>query len=194
MSEQERRDYYRMEDRVHLIRTPIERHLISDDPYSDRYNVPRQALLISQLQAIDSESRDLLRQVGDYNRPLGSYLKAQEEKIELLAKYIVSHDKDLSQKETVTLSEGGLSFYYANALDPGSYLHLIMMLFPTLSSIAAIGVVRTCEKIDEQPTLYRIGVEFEVLLEKDRKLIVRHIRRRQSQTIREQAQKSGEIK
>lgn len=132
--------------------------------------------------------------MGDYNRPLGSYLKAQEEKIELLAKYIVSHDKDLSQKETVTLSEGGLSFYYANALDPGSYLHLIMMLFPTLSSIAAIGVVRTCEKIDEQPTLYRIGVEFEVLLEKDRKLIVRHIRRRQSQTIREQAQKSGEIK
>lgn len=194
MSEQERRDFYRMEDRVHLIRTPIEKHLISDDPYSDRYNVPRQALLISQLQAIDNESRDLLRQVGDYNRALGTYLKAQEEKFELLAKYIVSHDKELTQKETVNLSEGGISFYNSTPLPPGGYLHLIVMLFPSYSTIAAIGIVRTCEKIEEQPTIYRIGVEFEVLLEPDRKLIVRHIRRRESQTIREQAQKTGQNK
>ena len=194
MSEQERRDFYRMEDRVHLIRTPIEKHLISDDPYSDRYNVPRQALLISQLQAIDNESRDLLRQVGDYNRALGTYLKAQEEKFELLAKYIVSHDKELTQKETVNLSEGGISFYNSTPFTQGSYLHLIVMLFPSYSTIAAIGIVRTCEKIEEQPTIYRIGVEFEVLLEPDRKLIVRHIRRRESQTIREQAQKTGQNK
>ncbi len=193
MTEQDRRDFYRMEDRVHLIRTPIEKHLISDDPYSDRYNVPRQALLISQLQAIDSESRDLLRQVGDYNRALGSYLKAQEEKFELLAKYIVSHDKELTQKEAVNLSEGGISFYNNTPFNVGSYLHLIMMLFPSFSIVAAIGMVRACEKIDDQPTLYRIGVEFEVLLEQDRKLIVRHIRRRESQTIREQSLKSSQI-
>ena len=194
MSEQERRDFYRMEDRVHLIRTPIEKHLISDDPYSDRYNVPRQALLISQLQAIDNENRDLLRQVGDYNRALGSYLKAQDEKLELLAKYIVSHDKELTQKEAVNLSEGGISFYNSTPYTPGAYLHLIIMLFPSFSSIATIGIVRACEKIDEQPTIYRVGVEFEVLLEQDRKLIVRHIRRKESQTIREQAQNSSQKK
>lgn len=191
MSEHERRDFYRMEDRVHLIRTPIEKHLISDDPYSDRYNVPRQALLISQLQAIDNESRDLLRQVGDYNRALGSYLKALEEKVDLLAKYVVSHDQTITQKETVNLSEGGISFYNSAPYEPGAYLHLIIMLFPNYSSIASIGVVRTCEKIDDQPTLYRVGVEFSVLLEQDRKLIVRHIRRRESQSIREQGQKTG---
>ena len=89
MSELDRRDYYRMEDQVHLIRTPLEKHLISEDPYSEQYNIPRQALLISQLQAIDNDSRDLLRQVGDYNRPLGTYLKSLDEKIDLLAKYVV---------------------------------------------------------------------------------------------------------
>ena len=173
MSEHERRDFYRMEDRVHLIRTPIEKHLISDDPYSDRYNVPRQALLISQLQAIDNESRDLLRQVGDYNRALSSYLKALDDKIELLAKYVVNHDQTLTQKETVNLSEGGISFYNSSPYEPGSYLHLVVMLFPTI---------------------YRVGVEFVVLVEADRKLIVRHIRRRESQTIREQAHKNGSKK
>lgn len=194
MSEHERRDFYRMEDRVHLIRTPIEKHLISDDPYSDRYNVPRQALLISQLQAIDNESRDLLRQVGDYNRALSSYLKALDDKIELLAKYVVNHDQTLTQKETVNLSEGGISFYNSSPYEPGSYLHLVVMLFPSYSSVASIGIVRTCDKIEDQPTIYRVGVEFVVLVEADRKLIVRHIRRRESQTIREQAHKNGSKK
>ena len=189
MSDYERRDFYRMEDRVHLIKTPIEKHLLSDDPYSDRYNVPRQALLISQLQAIDSESRDLLRQVGDYNRPLASYLKAIEEKIDLLAKYVVSHDQELSQKEPVNISEGGISFFNGSPYEPGSWLHLIIVLFPGFSSIATLGQVRSCEKIDDHPTLYRIGVEYSVLLEQDRKVIVRHLRRRESQTMREQGQK-----
>ena len=56
----ERRDFYRIEDRVHLIKTPIEKHLLSDDPYGEQYSLPRQALLISQLQSIDNESRELL--------------------------------------------------------------------------------------------------------------------------------------
>ena len=55
----ERRDFYRIEDRVHLIKTPIEKHLLSDDPYGEQYSLPRQALLISQLQSIDNESREL---------------------------------------------------------------------------------------------------------------------------------------
>ena len=190
MSDIDRRDYYRMEDQVHLIKTPLERHLISEDPYSEQYNIPRQALLISQLQAIDNDSRDLLRQVGDYNRALGTYLKSLDEKIDLLAKYIVSHDKELSQRETINLSEGGISFFSGIPYQEQSFLHLILVLFPGFASIAAIAQVKSCEKIDDQPTLYRVGAEFSVLLEQDRKVIVRHIRRRQSQTIREQAQKS----
>ena len=55
----DRRDYYRIEDRVHLVQTPIERHLISDNPYGDQYNLPRQALLVSQLQSIDNDTKEL---------------------------------------------------------------------------------------------------------------------------------------
>jgi hypothetical protein len=190
----ERRDFYRIEDRIHLIRTPIEKHLLSDDPYGEQYGIPRQALLISQLQSIDNESRDLLRQVGDANRALGSYLRAMDEKIDLIAKYVVSHDKEISQKESVNLSEGGISFYNSTGVQLDSYMHLIMVLFPNYTSIAAIGIVKACEKIDDQPTIYRIGVEFTVLQEPDRKQIVRHIRRRQSQEIREQGHTSGENK
>ena len=186
----DRRDYYRIEDQVHLMQKPIEKHLISDNPYGEQYELPRQALLISQLQSIDNDSRDLLRQVGDHNRALGSYLRSMDEKIELIAKYLVSHDKTLSEKITVNLSEGGISFYSGVEAQLDTYVHLIIVLFPSYASIAAIGVVKACEKIDEQPSLYRIGIEFAVLLEADRKQIVRHIRRRQSQDIRDQSHKT----
>ncbi len=186
----DRRDFYRIEDRVHLIKTPIEKHLLSDDPYSEIYDIPRQALLVSQLQSIDNESRDLLRQVGDSNRALGSYLRYMDDKIDLIAKYLVSHDKQISQKESINLSEGGISFYNSTDLPLDSYLHVIMVLFPTYATIAAIGIVKSCEKIEEQPSIYRIGVEFEVLLETDRKQIVRHLRRLQSREIREQSHTS----
>ncbi|MCK5791918.1 MAG: PilZ domain-containing protein [Ketobacter sp.] len=190
----ERRDFYRIEDRVHLIKTPIEKHLLSDDPYSEQYSLPRQALLISQLQSIDNESRELLRQVGDYNRALGSYLRYMEEKIDLIAKYVVSHDQQISQRESINLSEGGISFYNSTELPLDSYLHLILVLFPSYATIASIGIVKACEKIEEQPVIYRIGVEFEVLQEPDRKQIVRHIRRIQSREIREQSHTSDENK
>lgn len=190
----ERRDFYRIEDRVHLIKTPIEKHLISEDPYGEQFGIPRQALLISQLQSIENESRDLLRQVGDANRALGSYLRYMDEKIDLIAKYVVSHDQQLSQKESVNLSEGGVSFYNGTPMTAESYIHLILVLFPSYATIATIGIVKTCEKIDDQPSIYRIGVEFEVLQEPDRKQIVRHIRRIQSREIREQSHTSGENK
>lgn len=190
----ERRDFYRIEDRVHLIKTPIEKHLLSDDPYSEQFSIPRQALLISQLQSIDNDSRDLLRQVGDYNRALGSYLRYMDEKIDLLAKYVVSHDQQISHKESINLSEGGISFYNSTPLTLDSYLHLILVLFPNYATIASIGIVKACEKIEEQPVIYRIGVEFEVLLEQDRKQIVRHIRRLQYREIREQSHTSDENK
>ncbi|AUM14603.1 PilZ domain-containing protein [Ketobacter alkanivorans] len=190
----EKRDYYRIEDRVHLIKKPIEKHLISDDPYGEQYGIPRQAVLISQLQAIENESRDLLRQVGDYNRALGSYLRYMDEKIDLIAKYVVSHDLQISQKQSINLSEGGISFYDSSPMVPESYLHLILVLFPNYATIAAIGVVKSCEQIEDQPTIYRIGAEFLVLQEPDRKQIVRHIRRLQSREIREQPHTSSENK
>ena len=188
----ERRDFYRIEDSVHLVKTPIEKHLLSDDPYQEQYGLPREVLLVNQLQSLDNDSRDLLRQVGDSNRALGSYLRYLEQKVELLARYVVSHDRRLSQWETVSLSEGGISFYQGQTLRPDSYLHLVLVLFPGYTTIAALAQVKSCEKVAEQPDIYRVGTEFEVLLEADRKQIVRHLRRLQSREIREQSQGSDE--
>ena len=188
MTESERRDYFRVEDRIALIRTPLERHQLSHNPYDEQYRLPGQATLINQLQQLDNDNRDLLRQIDQQNRPLAAYLRNVEQKIQLLANYLTHQDSDALRKETVTLSEGGLSFYTSEASPAGSYVHLLMILFPNYTTIATIGHIKTCDTIDESPHLYRLGVAFDVLLENDRKQIVRHIRRQDSRKLRDQPQ------
>ena len=188
----DRRDFFRLEDEVHLAKLPIEKHMLSDDPYAPQFNLPKQAILISQLQAIDNDAQPLLTQISDTNRALGNYLRALDQKIECLAKHLVSDfDDKLMQKETVDLSEGGVAYYHDRALPLGSFVHLTLMLFPSYVTIAAIGEVKSCELEEDLSNRYRLGVEFNVLLEQDRKRLTRHIRRKQSLELRERSQKNN---
>ncbi len=162
----DRRDFFRLEDDVHLIRHPIEKHMLCDDPYASQYNLPRQAVLISQLQAIDNEAQSMLAQVIESNRAVGGYMRAIDKKIRCIAKHLISdYDADAFSKETVELSEGGISFISDTPLNTDSYLHLTLMLFPSCATIACIGEVKSCEALETADAGYRIGVEFYILLE-----------------------------
>lgn len=187
----DRRDFFRLEDEVHLVRHPIEKHMLSEDPYGSQFNLPKQAILIRQLQVIDNEASALLTQINDSNRALGGYLRAIDQKIECIAKHLVSDfdDKGLS-KETVDLSEGGISFEDRKAYTEDSFIHITLMLFPSYVTIATIGQVKSCEELEPPANKYRIGVEFIVLLEQDRKRLTKHIRRKQSLELRERSQKN----
>ena len=190
--ETDRRDFFRLEDEVHLVKLPIEKHMLSDDPYAPQFNLPKQAILISQLQAIDNDAQPLLTQISDSNRALGNYLRALDQKIECLAKHLVADfDEKLLQKETVDLSEGGVSYYQEQPAELGNFIHLTLMLFPSYVTIATIGEIKSCEMEDDLNSRYRLGVEFTVLLEQDRKRLTRHIRRKQSLELRERSQKNN---
>ncbi len=187
----DRRDFFRLSDEIHLVRHPIEKHMLSEDPYGTQYNLPRQAILLSQLQAIDNESQPLLTQINDSNRAIGTYLRALEEKIDCIARHIVADfDEKTLLKENVDISEGGISFWNNAPMEENSFLHLTMMLFPSYTTIASIGQVKSCEASEENQSRYRVGVEFAVLLENDRKRLTKHIRRKQSIELRERSQKN----
>lgn len=187
----DRRDFFRLEDEVHLVCHPIEKHMLSDDPYGTQYNLPKQAILISQLQAIDNDAQALLTQITDSNRAVGGYLKAIDHKIECIAKHLISdYDEQTLTKETVDLSEGGISFFHKSALEIDSYIHLTLMLFPSYTTIAAISQVKSSEESEATTGQYRIGTEFIALIEQDRKRLTKHIRRKQSLELRERSQKN----
>jgi hypothetical protein len=143
--------------------------------------------MICELRAIEAEAQQLLNPIMDNNRPVGLYLKMLDQKIDLLARYLVTQSKgdDLLHKETVSLSEGGITFYSHQNYDLGDYLHLTLILFPGFSSLSTIAEVKSVQDLEQKPAHYRIGAEFNVLLEADRKQLARHIRRKQSLLLRE---------
>jgi hypothetical protein len=185
-SEGNRRDYFRLDDEIHLIKRPIERHMLSEDPYSEIYRVPRQAILINQLRAIEADSHHLLSTILDTQRAVGQYLKALDQKIECLSMYMIADagENHWLHKEPVSISEGGITFYHDYPLQVDDNVHLTMVLFPSHASLCALGQVRSIQPLDHHPRLYRIGVEFTLLLEADRKQLARHIRRKQSLELR----------
>jgi len=187
-----RRDFFRLEDRIHLIKRPIEKYQISDDPYNHQYGIPKEALLFSQLRSIESDTQSLLPLIADSNNAVASYLKAIDQKIDCITQYLISDGKgdNILHKENVSLSEGGISFIHHNPLASGGFIHLTLVLFPSYSSVSTIGEVKSCTLLEEQPCIYRIGVEFTVLHENDRKQLSRHIRRKQSLAIRVHTTKS----
>ena len=177
----ERRDFYRIEDRIRLTITPMASTDERTDPYSADFPIPHNVRLLNQLNAIDDENRELQRQLSDQNRALGYYLRAMNDKIDLLAQHIVLADEALPGDQPVSLSEGGLSYFHDQPLAAGKRQHLVMVLLPQCTALACIASVKTCDQVDNEPTLFRIGLEFDILHEPDRKLIVRHIRRQETQ-------------
>lgn len=189
----DRRDFFRLNDEIHLVRHPIEKHMLSEDPYGTQYNLPRQAILLSRLQAIDNESQPLLSQISESNRAIGTYLRALEEKIDCLARHVVAdYDEKALYRENVDISEGGISFISDTPIEADSFLHLTMMLFPSYTTVATIAQVKSCGETEDVHKRYRIGAEFIVLLEQDRKRLTKHIRRKQSIELRERSQKNQE--
>ncbi|PCJ29996.1 MAG: hypothetical protein COA99_18855 [Moraxellaceae bacterium] len=191
-----RRDFFRLEDRVHLIKHPIEKHLIGEDPYDERFGIPKEALLFSQLRAIEGDAQGLLNLINETNNAVATYLKALDQKIDRIAQYLIadSSGENITKKENVSLSEGGMSLAYHKDLPLDSYMHLTLVLFPSYTVISTIGIIKSCELLDDRPHIYRLGVEFSVLLENDRKQLLRHIRRKQSLDLREQPSDSNENK
>lgn len=156
--------------------------MISDDPYHERYQIPKQTLLMSQLRSLDGDYHQMIHQLADSHYALHAVLTALDRKLDLLAKYITNQGTDDSTlvRETVELSERGISYHSMSPVEIGSYLHLTMVLFPSAASLATIAEVRSCYQVEDQPAVYRIGAEFVVLQESDRKQLSKHLLRKQA--------------
>ena len=180
----ERRDFFRIEDHVVLnyrrvpqgqLPQPLQ-HL-EDNGFS----------LAATFAGISQRTRSLQQQVRQDSPATADYLKALEQKVDMLAQVLMLREMELDEQETreVNLSAGGMEFRTKEALEPGNWLEIKFVVFPDrLGILAGCRVVR-CERDTgcwQHP--YRVAVEFTHIRESDRQLIVRHVLSRQSQRIR----------
>ncbi|MFF7708335.1 PilZ domain-containing protein [Pseudomonas sp. NPDC007930] len=173
----ERREYYRINDRIALEITPLQAGFTDDETFLET----GQSLfgLLCELHLSDFESQHLLRQVGEGNRALSAFLRTQNKRIELLTQVMAqSILGSIGQPQPVVLSEAGLEFHGASAMPPGSVLNVKMALMPQALGVMLRARVVRCDATAEGP--FDIGVEFIDATDAQRQLLARYVLQKQA--------------
>jgi len=171
---EERREYYRIEDRVALEIMPA-----NPDRREVEEPLPPLFSLLGELHQLDFEAQHLLRQIAESNRTLANYLKVQNKRIELLGQALAQDMlKDQAAPQPVVLSEGGISFASDQPQVEEDVLTLKLILLPHGLGLLLPARVIYCTPMEDGR--YDIGTEFEALTDAQRQLLARHILQKQA--------------
>ena len=186
LDEEERREYYRIEDSVAL-----EINLLADADSTDPDLAQSSSVLfdlLSELHISEFESQHLLRQLDERDRVLNGFLKAQNKRIDLLSKVVAQTIMGaIGAPQPVVISEGGLQFRSELAYAPGALLTVKMILMPQASGLMVQARVVRC--VPRPGGGFEVGSEFIDLPDTQRQLLARHILQRQAQARREALEK-----
>ncbi|KTC43466.1 MAG: PilZ domain-containing protein [Pseudomonas sp.] len=178
LDEEDRREYYRIEDTIALEISPLSAH----DAASKEVLQDESALfnLLSELHLSEFESQHLLRQVSERDRTLASYLKAMNKRIDLLGQVVAQTVLGkFGEPQQVILSEGGIEFGHHQCYPTGSQLAVKLLLMPQALGLLLRARVTHCEP--QSFGTFEIGTEFEALTEAQRQLLARYILQKQAQ-------------
>ncbi|MBV4534184.1 PilZ domain-containing protein [Pseudomonas sp. SWRI107] len=182
LDEEDRREYYRIEDRIALQISPLsaaealETELLQDD--SPLFN------LLSELHLSDFESQHLLRQLSEKDRTLAAFLRAQNKRLDLLSA-VVAHSLigEIDTPIPVIISEGGIEFAQAAHIAPGIRVKVKMVLMPRGHGLLLRGRVTHCDRRPDGT--FEVGTEFIDMTDAQRQLLARYILQRQQQQRRQ---------
>ncbi|WP_248797592.1 PilZ domain-containing protein [Pseudomonas sp. MWU13-2105] len=188
LDEEDRREYYRIEDTIALEIRPLS----APDAASKEVLQDASPLfnLLSELHLSEFESQHLLRQISERDRSLTAFLKAQNRRIDLLGQVMAySVLGEFGELQRVIISEGGLEFEHHMAYAIGSHIAVKMVLMPQAHGLLLRAKVTHCAP--RSFGTFDLGTEFEALTDAQRQLLARHILQKQAQVRRQAREQNG---
>jgi len=175
--EDDRREYYRIEDRIALDFSPLtDAETRTSDALHDDSPLFN---LLSDLHLMDFESQHLLRHISERDRTLASYLKVINKRIDMLGQAVAQRLLgDIGEPKRVTLSEAGMGFDNPQPIAVGTHLAMKMVLMPQALGLRLRALVVHCKEHPDGH--FEIGTEFEALTDAQRQLLARHILQKQA--------------
>ena len=177
LDEEDRREYYRIEDTIALEIRPLSaveaagQEVLQDA--SPLFN------LLSELHLSEFESQHLLRQISERDRNLAAFLKSQNKRIDLLSQVIaLTVLGQIGEPQPVIISEGGVDFQSPTPIAAGARLSIKLVLMPQALGLLLRARVTHC---DPKGDGYDIGTEFEHPTDAQRQLLARYILQKQAQ-------------
>jgi hypothetical protein len=194
----ERREFFRIDDSIQVRCRVIDKDQVPDSieqqlQAGDRFTV------MTRLQEISQHLSASLHRIEQRDLDIADYLKALDEKINLLGRSFLTEERELLEQpaQAVNLSAGGLAMDSDKRIEPGSTVELKMLLLPSYAGVLAYGeVVHLEEAHAVNPDFpYHVRINFSLIRPSDRDALIRHITRRQSEMLRirrEQKERSNE--
>jgi hypothetical protein len=173
--QRERRDYFRINDRIGL-----EVHRLatsSQDDFSAFGDSPLTSLQ-TEFRRLDQDIKTQLAGLNERDRALQSLLKVFNAKLDVLARIMAFEQNPLQPEDwhQATLSEGGVAFVSNDdSLQVGDQIAIRLTLPPELFQPRAVGEIVRVDSEDRDGT--RIHTRFVRLEDSDRQQLARHIMR-----------------
>jgi hypothetical protein len=173
--QRERRDYFRINDRIGL-----EMHKLptgAQDDFSAFENTPLTRLQ-AEFKRLDQDIKTQLGGLSERDRALQSLLNVFNSKLDILARIMAFEQNPLQPEHwhQATLSEGGVAFINNDdRLQIGDHIAIRLTLPPELFQPRAVGEVVGVNTEDRGGT--RIHTRFVRLENSDRQQLARHIMR-----------------
>ncbi|HED19312.1 MAG TPA: hypothetical protein ENI74_07415 [Gammaproteobacteria bacterium] len=184
----ERREYFRIEDEIAL-----DYRLINEDE-ADQLQEKIQSRQVDRFTAASSfaattrQITHVMHKVQTQSPELARCLQAIDQKLNMIAQMFVSEEIALNEQPSreVNLSAGGVAFRAQHEIAMDCPLELRMVLFPSLVGILTVSRVIHCERVDDNNRQFpwQVAVVYEHLRETDREHLVRHIMAKETQQLR----------
>ncbi len=179
--ENERRDFYRIDDDIALDLEPLEQHKRDEVIETLGDDLSEAVLMLKELRQLDYDNNQAYIQVCDSHRELGQLIRAQNKKIDIIARQLVKFARDGFNTIEANISGGGLRFKSPTVYAKGSEWYLKILLFPECHGFNALARVVSCRPENDH---YHIAMEYTDILLSDREQLVKHITRLQSRRLR----------
>ena len=189
----ERREYFRVHDRVILDFLPVSTSDIERGNLPPAYAGSTGYAVMRELIAIDQENSRLLHSIGLANRDLELYLRGLNRKIDLLANQLALDDETTAPRRevSVSLSEAGLAFGSHDPMKVDSHLAIQLTLLPNHVTLILFGKIVSCDANSGEAG-YTVGCQFINISSSDQQILAKHIMQVQLKQKRQQ-QEDGQI-
>lgn len=184
----DRREFFRIDD---TIRVGLRR--VAPEELEGRLERLEQGVegsftVMASLAAITAQLAVPLRRIEHEQPDVAAYLKGIDRKLEVLGRAFIAQDPVLASQDAVAvnLSAGGMGLDTREAFAPQTQVEIRMLLFPSFTGVLTYGEVVACDPgLDAGGApAYHLRVEFTHIREQDRDILIRHILRRQGETLR----------
>jgi len=188
-TEDDRRNYFRIRDRVKISFYPVPKDELTDRIERLETDLESKFTVMSSCSLITQQMMMQLRRIESDLPDVAACIKALDDKLNLIGRAFLTQEEDFSNQvtEQVNISAGGIALNSDEEIKLGTVLEIKLLLLPAMTGLLLFGEVIACKKkkkSDGKDCSYRLRIDFSYMREPDRDILIRHVLQRQGEWLR----------